>query len=210
MPAPPPTRLVLASTSPYRRELLGRLQVPFTCCAPEVDEAVTAGATARDTVLRLARAKAAAGARLHPSAFVIGSDQVATLDGQIVSKPGSHAAARAQLRAASGRTIRFDTAICVRAPDGREASSVAATDVTFRILSDDVIETYLDAEKPYDCAGAFKVEGLGIALLASVDGPDPTALIGLPLMAVVDHLAALGLQLFDLLPQRGNPLAQSE
>lgn len=191
--------LILASTSPYRRELLQRLGLPFGTLSPEVDEQPLAGESPRMAAVRLARAKALAGAASAAAsgrdALVIGSDQTATLDGrEIIGKPGDHARALAQLRAASGRTMIFHTAFALARSDG---SIVAARDietrVRFRTLDEATIEAYLCAEQPYDCAGAAKAEGLGLALIAAIDSPDPTALIGLPLIAVTEALCEAGL-----------------
>jgi septum formation protein len=187
--------LILASTSRYRRELLERLRLPFAVEAPLTDETPLAGETPREAAIRLARAKARAVAAARPAALVIGSDQTATLDGvAILGKPGSHARAREQLRAASGRTMLFHTALALaRQSDGLLDEQVVDTRVRFRTLSDQEIDAYLRAEQPYDCAGAAKSEGLGIALLEAIEGPDPTALIGLPLIALSDALRRAGL-----------------
>jgi septum formation protein len=186
--------LVLASTSRYRRELLSRLQLPFAVMAPSVDEAPLPGEPAPATALRLAETKARAAAQRHPRALIIGSDQVAELDGERLDKPGTHARAVQQLRAASGRTARFHTAVALlNAGTGRLHTRVVLTRVAFRELTDAQIDAYLRREQPYDCAGSAKSEGLGIALIRSLEGDDPTALIGLPLIALVDMLAAEGL-----------------
>jgi len=187
--------LILASTSPYRRELLQRLRLPFEVVGPQVDETPLEGETPAAAAARLARAKAEAVAAGRPGALVVGSDQTATLDGvAILGKPGGHERARAQLRAASGREMIFHTALAVvRRSDGFAHEQVVETRVRFRELSDAAIEAYLLAERPYDCAGSAKAEGLGIALLAALDGPDPTALIGLPLIALTDALCRAGL-----------------
>ncbi len=191
-----PTRhaLILASTSVYRRDLLARLKLPFTVVAPDVDEAVTAGETPLQTCIRLAMAKAHAVARLHGHAVVIGSDQVASVDGVAISKPGTHARAREQLRAMRGRGVQFHTAVAVvHEAQGFAQSDVATVHVRFRDLSDAEIERYLDLERPYDCAGSAKSEALGIALLDAVTSDDPTALIGLPLIRTCALLRAAGL-----------------
>jgi len=189
---PPP--LILASTSVYRRELLARLQLPFEVVAPEVDEASYAGEPPALIASRLALAKASAVAARHPQAVVIGSDQVAELDGVALGKPGHHDAARQQLRAMSGRQVIFHTAVSVVGADrGFEASDFAHVSVTFRDLSDPEIERYLRVDRPYDCAGSAKVEALGIALLQSVDSDDPTALIGLPLIRTCALLRRAGI-----------------
>lgn len=194
IPAPSPAPLVLASTSPYRRELLARLGMPFEVVAPHVGEAVLPGETPAQAATRLALAKADAVAALRPDALVIGSDQTATCDDRtVIGKPGTHAQALAQLRAASGRTMTFHTgvALACRASGLRRVECVD-TRVRFRPLTDAMIEAYLAREPAYDCAGAAKVEGLGIALIASLDGPDPTALVGLPLIALCTLLADAG------------------
>jgi septum formation protein len=186
-------RLILASTSPYRRELLGRLRLPFETLSPGVDEAPRPGEAAADLVLRLAREKVAAVAARVPDALVIGADQVAVLDGIPLSKPGTHDNAVLQLRAMRGRCISFLTAVAVaHGVTGATGARLVPTDVHFREFDDATIEAYLRAEQPYDCAGSAKIEALGIALVRRLDGTDPTALIGLPLIALVDLLAEFG------------------
>lgn len=175
--------IILASTSPYRRALLERLQLPFTCIAPGVDETAHPSEGPADLAGRLALAKARAGATLHPGALVVGSDQVAASDAGLLGKPGEFAVARQQLAACSGREVRFYTALALVAP-GQELQDLVVTTVKFRALDDEEINNYLRQEAPYDCAGSFKVEGLGIALFEAIEGPDPTALEGLPLMAL--------------------------
>lgn len=191
------TQLILASTSRYRRELLQRFRVPFDVQSPEVDETAHAGETPSQLAERLALAKAGAVAALHPQAWVIGSDQVADLDGRPIGKPGSHAPAVAQLRAMSGREVVFHTAVAVVAPGFAKCERVAVA-VRFRPLADSEIERYLRLEQPYDCAGSAKSEGLGITLLEAIDSPDPTALIGLPLIATAGLLRAAGYPLLEL------------
>jgi len=187
-------QLILASTSPYRRAVLERLRIPFDVMAPEVDEAPLPREAPIRTAKRLALAKAEAVAARHPEAIVIGSDQTATLDGvNAIGKPGSHALAVAQLRAASGHTLTFHTGLAVvRRAVGFERVCWVDTRVRFRALSDAQIEAYLAREPAYDCAGAAKAEGLGIALIASLDGTDPTALVGLPLIELTTLLHAAG------------------
>lgn len=187
--------LILASTSRYRRELLSRLGLPFTVEAPGVDETALHGERPDAQALRLAAEKALAVARLHPMALVIGSDQAATLDGVAsIGKPGNPERAREQLRAASGRTMDFHTALCVtRRADGFDERACVTTRVRFRHLDDAEIERYLQLEQPWDCAGAAKAEGLGIVLLEAIEGDDPTALIGLPLIALTRMLRHAGL-----------------
>jgi septum formation protein len=189
--------LILASTSTYRRELLGRLRIDFRVAAPGVDETPLPGETPLAASQRLAMAKACAIAAREPGALVIGSDQTATLDGEtIIGKPGTHEAARAQLRGASGRPMRFHTAVAmVRTADAFRFAAVIDTVVRFRRLGEDDIERYLLADRPYDCTGAARVESLGISLIESVESPDPTALIGLPLIAVCDGLASAGVDI---------------
>ncbi len=186
--------LILASTSRYRRELLERLRLPFSVAAPEVDESPLPGEVPRATAARLALAKARTVAAKHPDAVVIGSDQVAELDGAPIGKPGSHARAVAQLRAMSGRTVLFHTAVAVvRLSSRYSAEAVAAVTVQVRQLDAAEIEHYLLTEQPYDCAGSAKSETLGIALLESIDSDDPTALVGLPLIRTCALLRAAGL-----------------
>ena len=195
--APASRALVLGSTSAYRRELLSRLRLPFTVAAPGVDEAALPGEAPAELARRLAAAKAAAVASLHPAAIVIGSDQVADLEGESLGKPGNHANAFAQLRRMSGRTVVFHTALAVMCQDsGFAQHDLAPVRVRFRSLADAEIEAYLHAEQPYDCAGSAKSEGLGIALLEAIDSDDPTALVGLPLIRTCRMLRAAGLTLF--------------
>lgn len=194
-------QLILGSTSPYRRELLARLRLPFDVASPDVDEAPQPDETPRDLACRLALAKAHAVAARFPAAVVIGSDQVADLDGQPLGKPGTHARAVAQLRQMRGKTVVFQTAVAVVCHDtGFEQVDLAPVRVRFRDLSDAEIEAYLRAETPYDCAGSAKSEGLGITLLASIENDDPTALVGLPLIRTAGLLRAAGLAL--LAPQK--------
>ncbi len=185
--------LILASTSPYRRALLARLGLPFEVMSPGTDETAQPGEAPGALALRLARAKADAVAARFPGAIVIGSDQVAVLDGALLAKPGTHANAVAQLRAVRGKRVRFLTAAALvqRATD-RAAVRLVSCEVEFRAYPEHVIEPYLRAERPYDCAGAAKIEGLGIALVKRIEGDDPTALIGLPLIALVEMLGDLG------------------
>ena len=188
--------IVLGSTSRYRRELLERLRLPFSVSAPDVDETPAPGESPRDLALRLALAKAQAVATQHPDAIVIGSDQVADLAGQPLGKPGEHDRAVQQLRQMRGQTVIFQTALAVVClATGFEQVDLAQVRVVFRELSDDEIEAYLQAEKPYDCAGSAKSEGLGIALLESIDNDDPTALVGLPLIRTARLLRQAGVKL---------------
>jgi len=186
--------LVLASTSAYRRELLARLGLPFETVRPEVDETPRAGEPPDALALRLAAAKARAVAALHPGARVIGSDQVADFDGRPLGKPGGREAAIAQLAAMSGRAVAFRTAVAVASGDG-VATALDTTLVRFRALAAAEIERYVDAEQPFDCAGSFKSEGLGITLFDAIEGTDPTALVGLPLIATSRLLRDTGLAL---------------
>ncbi len=197
-PAAPASRvLVLGSTSVYRRELLSRLRLPFEVEPPQVDETPRAGEPPAELARRLAAAKAAAVADRHPAAVVIGSDQVADLDGEPLGKPGSHANAVAQLRRMSGRTVVFQTALTVMCREtGFAQHDLAPVRVRFRALQDEEIEAYLRAEQPYDCAGSAKSEGLGIALLEAIDSDDPTALVGLPLIRTCRMLRAAGVRVF--------------
>lgn len=185
--------LVLASTSPYRRELLQRLQLEFHVTAPGVDEAPQPGESPAATAVRLAEAKANAVRQAFPQALIIGSDQVAEIDGERLDKPGTHERAAAQLRRLSGRAARFHTAVALlNASTGSLHSRLVVTRVAFRELTPAVIDAYLLRERPYDCAGSAKSEGLGIALLRAIEGEDPTALIGLPLIALTELLTAEG------------------
>ena len=191
-----PTMLILASTSPYRRELLARLRIPFEVVRPEADETPMSGEGPSALADRLAEAKARAVALRHPQAWVIGSDQVAEFGGQPLSKPGSFERAADQLAAASGRTLNFHTAVTLyRHADRRAIRVHDTTRVRFRTLQPAEIERYLHAEQPYDCAGSFKAEGLGITLFDAIDSRDPTALIGLPLVALAQALRDAGFTL---------------
>ncbi len=188
--------LVLASTSPFRRELLERLALPFTTASPDCDETPRAAETPSAMVQRLARAKAEAVAGTHPGALVIGSDQCADLDGRVLGKPGGFDAARRQLADASGRRVRFHTGLCVLdTRDGTARVEAIPFDVHFRELAEAEIDRYLERERPYGCAGSFKSEGLGITLFERLEGEDPTALIGLPLIALCRMLRPHGLSL---------------
>ena len=191
-----PRRIVLASTSPYRRELLERLGIAFEVARPEVDEAALTGENPDALAIRLAEAKGRAVASHYPGALIIGSDQVADLDGRQLHKPGNRDNAIDQLTAASGRRVRFITAVCVvDAATGAADTRSVETLVTFRLLDRALIERYVDREQPFDCAGSAKAEGLGIALIERIASTDPTALIGLPLIAVTDLLAACGVRI---------------
>ncbi|MGF6601650.1 septum formation protein [Paraburkholderia sp. GAS448] len=195
-----PPRLILASSSRYRRELLERLCIPFDVIVPAVDEAPLAAETPEATALRLAEAKAravAANLAGDARALVIGSDQVATYDGLQIGKPGTHEKALAQLRAMRGREVRFHSALCLFDSGTAAAQTVdVITEVRFRDLPDADLDAYLRAETPYDVAGSAKSEGLGIALLEAIESDDPTALVGLPLIALTRMLLAAGYPLF--------------
>lgn len=185
--------LILASSSIYRRELLQRLQLPFTCISPEVDETPLAGELPQETALRLAEVKARKVAEEHPHALVIGCDQVATLDNQQLGKPMHHDNAVKQLNMMRGREVIFHSALCLyNAATRNIQAEVVPYVVRFRNLSDDQIERYLRKEQPYHCAGSAKSEGLGIALIESMSGEDPNALIGLPLIKLISMLQQEG------------------
>jgi septum formation protein len=189
-------RIVLASTSPFRRELLSRLAIPFETCAPAVDETRLPGESSEALVTRLSEAKARAGAKAYPQALVIGSDQVAVVDGEVLGKPGDHGRAVEQLRKLSGNTVTFLTGLCLYngATDTADTCLVPFR-VRFRELDEGRIERYLRHEQPYNCAGSFKSEALGISLFERMDGEDPTALIGLPLISLTTLLAKAGIVL---------------
>ena len=190
----PQSSLILASTSPYRRALLERLRLPFTTCKPGVDETRVPDESADEMLRRLAHAKAHAIAREHPDAWVIGSDQCAVLNDSILGKPGNHARAFAQLKAACGKHVVFHTGLSLmQLESGFERVLNVPFSVYFRELSDQEIEHYLQREQPYDCAGSFKSEGLGITLFQSMQGADPSSLIGLPLIALCNMLREAGL-----------------
>lgn len=188
-------RLVLASSSPYRRDLLARLRLAFEVRAPEVDETARPGETARGTALRLAQAKARAVTAEFQAALIIGCDQVAELDGLALGKPGTHANAVAQLKAMRGQRVVFHTAVALlNARTGALQTAEVPTTIRFRQYADPEIERYLAAEHPYDCAGSAKIEGMGIVLVESVESADPTALIGLPLIALAAMLRHEGME----------------
>lgn len=190
-------RLILASSSRYRRLLLERFGIPFSALAPDVDESPLPGETAESMATRLAELKARRIAVDYPQALIIGSDQTAALDGRIVGKPGGRTAAIEQLLAASGRTVPFHTAVCVlNAASGTLRCELVPTHVSFRRLDRPTVEAYVDRERPYACAGALQVEKLGITLLERVDSEDPTALIGLPLIRLGRMLESEGVDLY--------------
>jgi septum formation protein len=185
-------RLILASSSPYRKEMLERLAIPFTTVAPAIDETPLPGESPTTLALRLSLAKALAVIPAHRDALVIGSDQVATIDGSPIGKPGNFERARAQLKQLSGQTVEFHSSLCVTDGVRHELKDVV-TLCRFRPLNDDEIDTYLQREQPYDTAGSAKAEGLGIALMDSIQSEDPTAIIGLPLIALSRMLRTFGL-----------------
>ncbi len=198
-------RLILASSSVYRRELLSRLQLPFEAITPDIDESPLPGETPPATALRLAQAKAAEIARRAGPALVIGSDQVATLDGEHIGKPGNHANALAQLKKMRGRETLFHTALCLLDSRGNEPViqlENVQTAVRLRDLPDDELDAYLRIEQPYDCAGSAKNEGLGIVLIESLRSDDPTALTGLPLIALTSMLRKAGIGFCGLMKER--------
>jgi septum formation protein len=187
--------LILGSSSPYRRELLSRLRLQFTVESPDVDESGQAGESPKALAMRLALAKAKAVAARFPTAIVIGSDQVAELDGEALGKPGTHDKAVGQLRQMRGQTVVFHTAVAVVcAESGFEQLELCDVEVKFRRLTDAEIDSYLDLEQPYDCAGSARSEGLGVALLDAIHSDDPTALVGLPLIGTCRMLRAAGLK----------------
>lgn len=192
----PPAPLILASTSPHRRMLLERLGTPFTCVAPGVEETRSFREPVTALVQRLSRAKAEAVAARHAGALIIGSDQAAEREGEILGKPGDHPGAVAQLKVSSGKYVKFHTGLCLLdTRDGRRHEHVDVTRVIFRSLTDEEIERYLQAEKPYDCAGSFKSEGLGISLFEGIESDDPSALVGLPLIVLCRFLRECGVAL---------------
>lgn len=189
-------RLILASSSPYRRALLERLGLPFRCAAPNINESLAPGESPEQLTQRLALSKALALSEHFPEHLIIGSDQVLLLDGHPISKPGSHAAATEQLRRCSGRTVHFTTGLCLlNSVTGAYQLASEPFSVSFREMTADSIERYLRSEQPYDCAGSFKVEGLGITLFRALHGDDPNSLIGLPLIRLCEMLRKEGLQL---------------
>ncbi len=188
-------KLILASSSPYRRALLDKLGMPYESISPDIDESAQPGESPESLVQRLSLHKARAVARLTPAALIIGSDQVAVLDGMIIGKPLTHEKACAQLQRASGRSVRFITGLCLLdSASGRTQIEAVEYKVHFRVLSADMIERYLKRDMPYQCAGSFKAEGLGIALFERLEGADPSSLIGLPLIRLIHMLENEGIQ----------------
>jgi septum formation protein len=200
-PTPPFPRLILGSSSIYRKELLSRLRLPFDVIVPDIDESPLPGELPQDTACRLAKEKALAVAKTAPDALIIASDQVATLNNQQIGKPGNHASALQQLRTMRGKEVIFHTALCLldnRTPDTAKALQLTnvQTFVTFRDLPDAELDAYLHLEQPYDCAGSAKNEGLGITILENIRTSDPTALTGLPLIALTSMLRQAGVTFF--------------
>jgi MAF protein len=193
-------KIILASSSSYRQNILKKLHIPFTCAAPNIDESSLLGESISDQVERLAKSKALAIAttKANVNSYVIGSDQLASFNGQVLGKPGNFAIAKQQLLMFSGQTVTFYTGLClVHSAKNQVVQVVETFDVTFKTLTEDQISTYLQIEQPYDCAGSFKCEGLGIALFESLNGRDPNTLIGLPLIALMDLFNTLSVDLFD-------------
>lgn len=192
------TSIILASSSPYRRQVLAKLGLDFSCEAPDIDEAPSAGENAASLVKRLAKQKALALAENYPESLIIGSDQVATLDQEILGKPHTHSRAKAQLLAANGRTLTFMTGICLHNTKTKLSQVSCETySVSFRMLTEAQIDNYLLREKPYDCAGSFKSEGLGISLFDRLEGDDPNTLVGLPLIALIRMLNKEGVDVLN-------------
>lgn len=195
------TPLILASSSPYRRQLLDKLGLTYHWASPEIDETPLPGERPEDLVVRLAKTKASALTNTYPSHLIIGADQVSSQDGKILGKPGDFDTALGQLRAASGNCLTFFTGLCLlNSRTGRYQSLCETYEVNFRRLTDTQIRRYLNLEQPFDCAGSFKCEGLGISLFRSMQGRDPNCLVGLPLMALIDMLINEGI----------DPLAEAE
>jgi len=193
-------KIILASSSPYRQTILKKLQIPFTCVAPNINESAVSGESISAQVERLAKIKALAIAKTKTNvdSYVIGSDQLASFNGQVLGKPGDFDTAKQQLTRFSGQTVKFYTGLClVHSAKNQLAQIVETFDVTFKTLTEDQISTYLRIEQPYDCAGSFKCEGLGIALFESLKGRDPNTLIGLPLIALMDLFNNMSVDLFD-------------
>jgi len=192
-------KIILASSSPYRQTILKKLHIPFSCAAPNINESTVSGESISAQVERLAKVKALAIATIktNVNSYVIGSDQLASFNGQVLGKPGDFATAKQQLTMFSGQTVKFYTGLClVHSAKNQLAQIVETFDVAFKTLTEDQISTYLRIEQPYDCAGSFKCEGLGIALFESLNGRDPNTLIGLPLIALIDLFNTLSVDLF--------------
>ena len=197
-------QIILASSSTYRQSILKKLHIPFSCVAPNINESSVLGESISAQVARLAKDKALAIAtqNAYQDSYVIGSDQLASVNDQVLGKPGDFATAKQQLLMCSGQTVRFHTGLCLVHNATNQISHIVETfDVTFKILTENQISTYLQIEQPYDCAGSFKCEGLGIALFESLDGRDPNTLIGLPLIALLDLFNEMYVDLFDYMQE---------
>jgi len=193
-------KIILASSSSYRQSILKKLHIPFSCITPNIDESSVPNESISDQVKRLAKEKALtiASQKIHNDSYVIGSDQLASFNGQVLGKPRDFATAKQQLLMFSGQSVRFYTGLCLVHSAKSQLSQIVETfDVTFKTLTENQISTYLQIEQPYDCAGSFKCEGLGIALFESLDGRDPNTLIGLPLIALMDLFNSVSVDLFD-------------
>ncbi|MBU3002700.1 Maf family protein [Paraglaciecola arctica] len=197
-------KIILASSSPYRQLILQKLQIPFSCIAPNIDESAVNNESISDQVARLAKIKALAVAAgiSELDSYIIGSDQLASFNGQVLGKPGDFATAKQQLLMFSGQTVRFFTGLClVHSANNKVSQLVETFDVTFKTLTESQISTYLKIEQPYDCAGSFKCEGLGIALFDSLTGRDPNTLVGLPLIALMELFSTMSIDLFEFMQQ---------
>lgn len=204
-------KIILASSSPYRQLLLKKLHIPFSCTSPNVDESAQPTESISNQVERIAKKKALSVAKQkgNEESYVIGSDQLASFNGQVLGKPGSFNKAEQQLMMFSGQTVRFYTGLCLVNSANNQLSQIVETfDVTFKILTQSQISTYLQIEQPYDCAGSFKCEGLGIALFKTLEGRDPNTLIGLPLIALMDLFNSLSVDLFDYMKKDDNKIDQ--
>lgn len=191
-------KVILASSSPYRASLLAKLSLPFTCQSPDIDESPLTNETVSAQVARLAFIKAQAIATQYTDGFVIGSDQLAMCQGDVLGKPGNHYNARLQLQQLSGKTVTFYTGLCLLDCTNKQQQTIVETfEVSFKALSDQQIQRYLSIEQPYDCAGSFKSEGLGIALFDKLQGRDPNTLVGLPLIALVELFSNWGIDIFE-------------
>lgn len=196
--------IILASSSLYRQSILKKLQIPFSSIAPNIDESPVESESISEQVARLAIKKALAVASQikHNNSYIIGSDQLASFNGQVIGKPGNFKSAKQQLLNFSGQTVTFFTGLCLLHADNHHELHIVETfDVTFRALTENQISTYLKIEQPYDCAGSFKCEGLGIALFDSLNGRDPNTLIGLPLIALIDLFKTMSVDLFEYMQQ---------
>jgi MAF protein len=204
-------KIILASSSSYRQSILKKLHIPFSCVAPNIDESSVSTESISDQVARLAKNKALtiATQRAHINSYVIGSDQLASFNGQVLGKPGDFATAKQQLLMFSGQTVRFYTGLCLVHSAKNQLSHIVETfDVTFKTITESQISTYLQIEQPYDCAGSFKCEGLGIALFESLSGRDPNTLIGLPLIALIDLFNTMSVDLFSYMQINNSDVQQ--